>query len=242
MELDKIMEMITKYGITTTLLAIIIFLLIYMAKANLLKDLIKSFTDKLKKKEKAVEEDTSKKIEISDSHIINHELFNYIDFWVYSKLPTMQIRTEFRTVVFKRYLHHQFKSYKDLIHVFVNDDSYKLLDNSQLRKKILKLITDIVFDYESKMRADGIPEVIINKMKAKNNDTLNLTIDLINSVCDSDLYVTKYNLLKMYTFLNIFHAILENMMTHCENASNELNGELSGLVFQGVKEPKSKGH
>ena len=46
------------------------------------------------------------------------------------------------------------------------------------------------------MKKSNIPEVIILKMKLKNNDSLNLTIDLINSICDSNFYNSDDNLLK----------------------------------------------
>ena len=40
-------------------------------------------------------------------------LFNYIDLWSYSKVPTIQFSTDYRTVVFRKYLTIFLKSYKE---------------------------------------------------------------------------------------------------------------------------------
>ena len=42
-------------------------------------------------------------------------------------------------------------------------------------------------------------------MKVRNNDTLNLTIDLIEGICNSRFYNSKNNLLKVYS---IYRQIL----------------------------------
>lgn len=239
---EKLFKLIEQSKVSA-IITCVIMITFYAIKIDLISK-IKSIIEK--KKNKRLEKDKVDKpsikelITLNDSDIINHEFFNYIDFWVHSEIPTIQLKSEFRTSVFKDYLKLQFKAYKDVVYVFVNDDRYKLMDNSELRKTMLKVLTDVVFQYESKMRESRIPEIVINKMKSKNNDTLTLMIDLINSILDSNHYESKNNLLKIFSFMNILLAILENMMSHCVSVSNELNGELSGLSYNGYKEPKSK--
>lgn len=228
--ISEIFELISEHGIMTTFIAIVISVIVMLARADLLGDIFK-WGKKIIVKKKTIQ------ISVKESDIINHEIFNLVDFWVYSKIPTLSLSTDFRTAVFQRYLHIYFKSYKDILHIFVNAGSYKSLDNSELRKSLLKLITDVVFDYESEMTRSRIPCVVISKMKAKNNDPLNLTIDLINSICDSDFYNSTHNLLKVYSFLNIVLSILENTMSHCEEVSNNINGEMKGFEFNGFVEP-----
>jgi len=231
--ISEIIELVTEHGVITTLLVLIVFVIVMLAKANLLGDAFKGVKKAFKKDGKT----DQVQIQVRDSDIINHEIFNLIDFWVYSKIPTLELNSTFRTAVFKRYLHIYFKSYKDVLHIFVNGGTYKKLDNSELRQSLLKLITDIVYDYESEMVRSRIPDVVISKMKSKNNDALNLTIDLINSICDSDFYNSEHNLLKVYSFLNIVLSILENTMSHCEDVSNNINGEMRGMTFDGFTEP-----
>ena len=77
-------------------------------------------------------------------------------------------------------------------------------------------------------------------MKNVLNDRINLTMDLINSICDSSFYDSDENHLKMYSFLNIIHSILDNTISNVEPVCNNLNGELSGLTLDGHVEPVSK--
>lgn len=227
--LEFITNLVTEHGLLTGIIVSVVFVTVMVIKTISTKDTL-SFIKGIFSSKKTTP------VKVRESDIINHEIFNLIDFWVYSKIPTLNLRTEFRNVVFRKYLHIYFRSYKDILHVYVNAAEYKKLDNSELRKDLLKLITDIVFDYESEMMKDGLPPVIIGKMKEKNNEAIKLTIELINSICDSDFYNSERNLLKMYSFLNIVLSILENTLSHCEEVSQNINGELRGMTFNGVTE------
>ena len=179
-------------------------------------------------------------IGVKEVDIINHDVLNYIDFWLYNHIPSINLRTQYRTAVFRKYLHIYFKTYRDVIYDFIRDDSYKTMESSQLRKSLLHLITDITRLMENEMRSVGIPDVIILKMKNVLNDRINLTMDLINSICDSSFYDSENNLLKIYSFLNIIHSILDNTISKIEPVCDDLNGELSGLSIDGYTEPVSK--
>jgi hypothetical protein len=66
-------------------------------------------------------------------------------------------------------------------------------------------------------------------MKAKNNDTIQLTIDLIEGITNSQFYESEKNLLKMYSILNIILSILENLISSSESVCNSINGQLKGM-------------
>jgi hypothetical protein len=93
----------------------------------------------------------------------------------------------------------------------------------------LDLINKIVYDYEKECEEMGVPKIIIMKMKAKNNDTITLTIDLIESISNSQFYESDKNFLKMYSILNIILSVLENLISSSENVCNSINGQLKGL-------------
>jgi hypothetical protein len=105
------------------------------------------------------------------------------------------------------------------------------MDNAQLWQSFLKLITDIVFDYEKEMSDVGIPKIIIEKMKVKNNEMINLIIDLIEGISNSSFYDSENNLLKVYSILNIILSILENTISSSDSICNSINGQLKGLTF-----------
>jgi len=114
------------------------------------------------------------------------------------------------------------------------------MDDSELRKYLMRIITDTIYKYEKDMEMVGIPDVIISKMKTKNKDTLNLTIDLIDTICDSKFYNSENNLLKVYSLLNITLSILENTISNSIAVCNSINGQLRGYTMGGFIEGEKK--
>lgn len=227
MEMD-LYRLLSEYGIRGFLFAFLVFLGTAIVKSNWFSTWWSKLTDKIvewfmKRKVKEV------KHEISESDIINHDIFNYIDFWTYSKVPTFQFSTEYRTIIFKKYLTIYLKCYKKGLSEFLQKKDYQSMDQSQLWKSFLELINKIVWDYERECDEAGIPKIIVLKMKSKNNDTITLTIDLIESISNSQFYEGDKNLLKMYSILNILLSILENTISNSESVCNSINGQIKGL-------------
>ena len=111
------------------------------------------------------------------------------------------------------------------------------MQDAELWTSLLSLINNIIYDYEKEMENSGIPKVIIEKMKIKNNDTISLTIDLIEGICNSQFYSSDKNLLKIYSILNIILSILENTISNSDNICNSINGSLKGMQMDGKIEP-----
>jgi hypothetical protein len=174
---------------------------------------------------------------IHESDIINHDIFNYIDLWMYSKVPTFQFSTEYRTVVFRKYLIVYLRCYKRGLSNFIKSGDYKNMDQSTLWKSLLGMINQIIWDYEKECKEIGIPDIIITKMKMKNNESIQLTIDLINSISNSQFYESENNFLKVYSTLNIILSVLENTISNSESICDSINGQLKGLSMDGKKEP-----
>jgi hypothetical protein len=239
MGISDITSLIDKYGLKGALFVIILFLLIAMFKSKWFSDLLSKLSDKfIEKFMRNKTKDISSHVRnINDSDISNHDIFNYIDFWMYSKVPTFQFSTEYRTVVFRRYLTIYLKSYKSNIAKFIMSKEYQEMDEAKLSTTLLNLINRIVYDYEREMEESGIPKIVIEKMKVKNIDTITITIDLIEGICSSQFYSSDKNYLKVYSILNILLSVLENTISNSENVCNSINGQLKGLTFDGKKEP-----
>ena len=245
-EIKYLIDIFKDYGVIGVILVAIGLVIVGVIKSSFTKKLYSKLQEFflfvfLKSKTKEV---TSVEISITDSDVSNHDIFNYIDLLTYSKVPTIQFSTEYRTVVFRKYLTTFLKSYKENIKNYISSGDFKNMDNAQLWQSLLKLITDIVYDYEKEMEQAGIPKVVIEKMKVKNNDMINLIIDLIGGICNSTFYNSDHNLLKVYSILNIVLSILENTISGSESTCNSINGQLAGLSFNDggriVTEPKSK--
>lgn len=174
---------------------------------------------------------------IKETDVLNHDLFNYIDFWTYNKVPTIQFSTEYRTVIFRKYLKILLQKHKVNLQTWIQSKNFEEMDNSKLWSSVLEVINSIVEDYEEEMKNVGIPVVIIDKMKVRNNDTISLTIDLLESICNSQFYDSDKNLLKVYSILNILLCVLEYTISSSERVCNSINGQLSGMSMDGKVEP-----
>jgi len=239
MGITEISSIVEKYGFKGSVFIIIIFLFSSMLKSDWFSSFLAKISDKFVEKfmRNKVKDVSSSIKAITDSDITNHDIFNYIDFWTYSKVPTIQFSTEYRTVVFRKYLTIYLKSYKRKISDFVNSREYQEMDDAKVWRALLDLINQIVYSYEKEMIESGIPKIIVDKMKAKNNDTITLTIDLIEGICNSQFYDSEKNFLKVYSILNILLSVLENTISNSENVCNSINGQLKGLKFDGKIEP-----
>lgn len=241
MNMELIKQLFDKYGIEGTLIALVILGLGSFLKSQWYSDKLSKLSDKLI--EWFLEKKTSTKEakQINESDILNHDVFNYIDFWVYSKIPTFQFSTEYRTIVFRKYLTIYFKCYKKGLSDFVKSGSYKSMDQAELWKSLMTMINIIAMDYEKESKDYGIPDIVISKMKLKNNDTIQLTIDLIESISNSQFCHSDNNYLKLYSILNIILPVLVNTISHSEPTCNSINGQLKGLSINDggreVKEP-----
>jgi hypothetical protein len=224
-------EIFREYGYVGVITAIILLLLISAIKGGILKRIWSWVTEKFVESFMRAKAKDSQNVGkyITESDIVNHDVFNYIDLWKYSRIPALQFSTEYRTVVFRKYLVTFLKSYKTNFKDFLEKNEYKTMDDAEMWKTFLNLINQVVYDYEREMTEIGIPRIIIEKMKAKNNDTITLIIDLIEGICNSHFYESENNYLKVYSILNIILSVLENTIQNSENVCNSINGALSGL-------------
>lgn len=235
MNFSDLVTLTEQHGIKGVMISALLFGIYTLIKSNWFATFMGKvsdwFMDKFMSNKIKNVEASVRKINVSD--IQNHDILNYIDFWTYSKVPTFQFSTEYRTVVFRKYLTVFLKNYKRNIEKFVSDKSYENMDEPQILKAFLNLINQTVYDYEREMVEVGITPIIIEKMKVKNNDNILLTIDLVEGICSSPFYDSDKNLLKVYSILNIIMSILENTINGSEAICNTINGQLKGLSFEG---------
>jgi len=221
MSFSDFLALLSKYGIKSSLITAVLVVLYFLSKSQLFIHMSKTIFDKFHSKRKVRETD-----------ILNHNLFNYIDLWINSKIPTLIFSTEYRTIIFRKYLTIYLKKHKECTLSYINSKIYERMDQGELWKSILKLINDTIYEYENEMRNIGIPPIIIEKMKNKINDNINLTIDLLEGICNSDFYDSDQNLLKVYSILNIILTILENTVSSAEEICDSINGQLKGLSIK----------
>ena len=220
---------VDKYGWRGIFLSLMIIVIITIFKSKWISNKWSHLTDKFIEFVMRRKVEKIKTTEISESDIINHDIFNYIDFWTFSKIPTFTFSTDYRTIVFKKYLTIFLRCYKTGISEFTQSREYQSMNKSELWKSLLELINKIVWNYEKECEEAGIPKIVVMKMKSKNNDTITLTIDLIESISNSNFYEGDKNFLKLYSIINIILSILENTIANSQSVCDSINGQIKGL-------------
>jgi hypothetical protein len=168
---------------------------------------------------------------LAEKDILNHDIFGYIDYWTTNRISSLEFSTEYRTIVFRRYLIIFLESYKNIIRQYVNSREFENMGESELRNSVFDLFNNIITDYERNMEKFGIPLIIIEKMKVRNNDMFLLIIDLAQGVCSSPFYQSEKNLLKIYSILNILLSVLDGTLSNVDGVCNSINGQLKGMKY-----------
>lgn len=245
-EIKYLIDIFKQYGFWGFFFMALLLTLITVVKSQWIQKIYTVLADKFVEwfmKEKTKDTKTSLATNITESDITSHEIFNYINLWKYSMVPTMNFSTEYRTIVFRKYLTIYLGCYRDDLKDFLQTD-YKSMGSSEIKGAFLDLLNKIIYDYERMMADAGIPKVIIEKMKVRNNDTINLTIDLIEGICGSNFYDSDNNYLKVYSILNIILSVLDNTISNSESTCDSINGQLAGMSFseggRTVTEPGKK--
>lgn len=238
MGFTDITQIIENYGIFGIFGIIAIFSLISILKSRWFGNVVSNFYTSIIENFMRSKTKSSKPLkDVSESDIENHDIFNYIDYWSNSKIPAFQFSTEYRTAVFRKYLTIFLNSYKKNVKNYVECKKYQDMDQAELSTSLLNLLNIIIFEYEKESDEVGLPKIIIDKMRIKNNQNISLTIDLVEGICTSQFYSSDKNLLKVYSILNIILSILESTISGSEEVCNSINGKLKGMMFNGKQEP-----
>ena len=126
MDLTTITEIIQKLGYKGILIAPILFIFYSFIQSKFFQDLMGRFINFIIDKFiKDVPKDNVRNI--TESDILNHDIFNYIDYWKYSVVPTISFSTDYRTAVFKEYLNIYLTTYKKTILEYVTSKKYETI-------------------------------------------------------------------------------------------------------------------
>lgn len=232
-EIQYLIEIFKEHGFGGLIFMAAVLSLISAFKSDWIKAIYTKLVDKFVERfmsDKTKDTKMTLANNITEADITSHEIFNYINLWKYSMVPTMNFSTEYRTIVFRKYLSIYLGCYRDDLKEFLETD-YESMGPSEIKGAFLDMINKIIYDYERKMVDAGIPHIIVEKMKVRNNDTIHLTIDLIEGICGSNFYDSDNNYLKVYSILNIILSVLDNTISNSESTCDSINGQLAGLSF-----------
>jgi hypothetical protein len=230
MEGNELIELVDKYGTWGGVGMALLTLIYSFIKSEKMGELLKGIAGWFRKSFSGKGDDVT----ISD--IVNHDIFTQMDYWTYSKVPTYDFGTDYRNVVFRKYLAIYLRVYKKNLKAFVQSGDFKKMDRAELWTTWLSTFNKIVYEYELECKSAGIPDVVINKMKERNNDSLQLMMELSHSIIVSNFYADEDNLLRVYSIMNIILSVSESTIIGAEKVCSTINGELRGQTMDGFTE------
>lgn len=238
MGFNDFLNLLSNYGTTGSVLVALAYIIRYVVKTDWFGKIIDKLIDNLfKKKDKKSNSEQTDSIVIDESKVANHEIFIWIDIWINTKIPSMVFSNDFRTAVFRKYLTVYLMKYKENLKEFINNKKYQTMDETELLNSLFGLINKTIYDYESELVRLGVPTIVIERMKIKNNESILLTIDLLEGICSSDFYKSEKNVFKILSILNTLFSILTSVVNNSLPTCNGINGAMQGMTFQGYMEP-----
>lgn len=108
--------------------------------------------------------------------------------------------------------------------------------NAEWTFQMRNMLNEMNTLFLNKCHTKGIPEVVYMKYLEWYFERLNHMRNLVDQVAASELSPTPES--KTSTLLLLFSLFITTMMGDCESAMNELNGDITGMVYNGgVIEP-----
>ena len=106
-EVKYLVDVFKQYGFWGFVAVATVLFLVSAIKSEWIKKVYTTLADKFVEKfMKDKTKDTKLVLvnQITEVDITSHEIFNYINLWKFSMVPTINFSTEYRTVVFRKYL------------------------------------------------------------------------------------------------------------------------------------------
>jgi len=162
--------------------------------------------------------------------LLDHLIFDTIEDMLENNLKHLTFGSEGRTEALRLMISIQLKTYSDTLKEFIlKNDKYE--DSNEFRKKLRGCIFDMVNKTEKQWREAKIPEILINKYSALYRQRIEL---LLADILNASITASIENNQAMEKFLNDARIIiLTGLQEDVIIALKTLNGELSGLTFNG---------
>ena len=168
----------------------------------------------------------------SETHNLNHSLFLNLERIDYNELPTIQLATEGKSILYRTMIKLQIDVIKNTVKEFL--ELNKEFENSlDFSNKVKKLILDISSKTTIKWNEHSVPKLVIDTYKELEYDRiliLNNAVDNIALYAQEDWDVA-------------IREVLNHVLTHVQlfitedtlEVFSRLNGKLKGVYFQGVE-------
>ena len=173
-----------------------------------------------------------KEEEQRQAELTNHQFFSNLNYRLNSEIPTLVLNQHqpVRQQLFRKLLEVTLLSLKEVVDDIVAAD-IEDMSPSQWASFINGELQKIDRLVEEKALRDGMPTVLVNKYIVWKTRSAELLSNYVNDLAISEVYST--NLARTNTLLYLLNLKLITIIGDAERSLMDLNGEISGLSYNG---------
>jgi len=173
-----------------------------------------------------------KSVKEAQNQLLNHQFFTNLKFKLNNEIPFLTLDNNFpvRQKLFRKLLELKLVSIQEIVEVIIAHDMEKM-DASQWATFVISEIHNgdkLLEEYSLK---EGIPSIVVSKFMVWQMRTLELLTSYVNDLAISTVYST--NAARVNTLLYLLGLQLITVIGDAEKTLGALNGELTGLNYQG---------
>lgn len=213
--MKEYVSMIDQYGLWTVAIAVILTIAIPLLKRWAEKTTL--FTRKT----------------LKQSQLIKHSFFCSMDYWRKIGIDAIEIEEPARDLIFKDFLHIKFRVFDIVMREVVSNKDIPKMRRIELKDYMTKIVTASVKEYEQEAKDMGIPNPVIKKFAKWHSRSVSFVMDGIEDTCMSSFY--ENNVARLNGMLGLLLAAFHATIIDAERTLDDLNGDLAGLTYKGLK-------
>lgn len=170
--------------------------------------------------------------EEAHDQLLNHQFFTNLKFKLYNEIPSLALDSTcpVRQKLFRKLLELKLVSIQEAVESIVAHDMDKM-NPSQWAAFVISEIHNGDNLLEEHAMREGIPSIVVSKFMVWQMRTIELLISYVNDLAIATVYAT--NAARVNTLLYLLGLQLITVIGDAEKTLNDLNGDLSGLNYQG---------
>ena len=213
MEITEFLGYLQDYGVSLTLIAIVLFFAFAFGQTGL-----KYLQEKLKP--------------VAATDPRSHAFFTTSESLINYHIPRMKISNDSaRNTLFRDMLIIKLTAWRKSMLDFVARD-FSSLKTFEIKDSFAKALNNIIKGYESEWNVTGVPEPVISKFAEWHSPRVEGLSSSANGIFDGKSFTTAAEMLNATLCLQ--HALLIGTIIDAERTLGILNGELSGLSYKNL--------
>ncbi len=219
--INDIIKLMNEYGVVALVVVVVVLVLIRYLSA-----MRKVWNERDKKR--------NDKFELAiKEQLRNHQFFSNLKHKLYNEIPILHLedgKSPVRQKLFRKLLEIKLTVLNEMVENIVSHDVSDMTPaalvafiNGEIHKDEKRL--------SERALREGIPNIVVNKFMTWQYRTVELLINYVNDLAIGDIYAT--NAARVNTLLYVLGLQLITIVGDAERTLRDMNGEITGLTYQG---------